>query len=81
MAYLSEMAARIGRGPEPLLTVDGLRMARKRMHYSSAKAERELGYRSRPAADAVRDALAWYRRHGCLAHLPGISVSPSASGQ
>jgi dihydroflavonol-4-reductase len=81
LAYLSEMAARFGRGAEPLLTVDGLRMARKRMHYSSAKAERELGYRSRPAADAVRDALAWYRRHGYLDHIPDIPVSPSASGQ
>jgi dihydroflavonol-4-reductase len=81
IAYLSEMAARLGRGAEPLLTVDGLRMARKRMHYSSAKAERELGYRSRPAADAVRDALDWYRRNGYLASTPEISVSPSASAQ
>ena len=74
------------RGPdpprrEPLLTVDGLRMARKRMHYTSAKAERELGYRRRPAAEAVRDALAWYRHNGYLANIPEISVSPSASAQ
>jgi dihydroflavonol-4-reductase len=81
LAYLSEMAARLTRGAEPLLTVDGLRMARKRMHYTSAKAERELGYRSRPAADAVRDALDWYRRNGYLANIPEISVSPSASAQ
>lgn len=80
IAYLSEMAARLTRGTEPLLTVDGLRMARKRMHFSSAKAERELGYRSRPAADAVRDALDWYRRNGYLANIPEISVS-SASAQ
>jgi len=81
LAYLSELAARLGRGGEPLLTVDGLRMARKRMHYSSAKAERELGYHSRPAADAVRDALAWFRRNGYLANIPRISVSPSTSSQ
>jgi len=81
MAYLSELAARVGRGGEPLLTVDGLRMARKRMHYSSAKAERELGYRSRPAADAVRDALDWYRRHGYLVPRRETSVLRSASGQ
>ena len=81
LAYLSELAARLGGGAEPLLTVDGLRMARKRMHYSSAKAERELGYRSRPAADAVRDALAWFRRNGYLANIPQISVSPSTSSQ
>ena len=81
IAYLSEIAARIGRTGEPLLTVDGLRMARKRMHYSSAKAERELGYRSRPAAEAVRDALAWYRHNGYLANIPEISLAPSASAQ
>jgi dihydroflavonol-4-reductase len=70
LAYLSELAARIGGRGEPLLTLDGLRMARKRMHFSSAKAERELGYRSRPAMDALRDALAWYRSHGYLARTP-----------
>jgi dihydroflavonol-4-reductase len=81
LAYLSELAARLGGGAEPLLTVDGLRMARKRMHYSSAKAERELGYRSRPVADAVSDALAWFRHNGYLPNIPEISVSPSASPQ
>jgi dihydroflavonol-4-reductase len=81
LAYLSELAARLGGGAEPLLTVDGLRMARKRMHYSSAKAERELGYRSRPAADAVSDALAWFRHNGYLPNIPEFSVSPSASPQ
>jgi dihydroflavonol-4-reductase len=81
IAYLSEIAARLRGAGEPLLTVDGLRMARKRMHFTSAKAERELGYRSRPAVEAVRDALDWYRRHGYLANIPEISVSPPASAQ
>ncbi len=81
MAHLSELVATIRRGAEPLLTVDGLRMAKTRMHYSSAKAERELGYRSRPAEDAVRDALAWYRRNGYLGDIADVAVSPSASAQ
>jgi dihydroflavonol-4-reductase len=34
------------------------------MYFSSALAERELGFRSRPAEQAVRDALDWYRQHG-----------------
>src|SRR5262245_2658555 len=34
-------------GREPLLTVDGLRLARKHMYFTSARAERELGYRAR----------------------------------
>jgi dihydroflavonol-4-reductase len=81
IAYLSEMAARLRRTGEPLVTVDGVRMAKKRMHFSSTKASRELGYRSRPAADAVRDALDWYRQHGYLADIPQISGSPSARAQ
>ena len=46
---------------EPLITVDGLRMARLRMFYTSARAERELGYRARPYQDGLRDAIEWFR--------------------
>lgn len=53
-----------GKTSEPFITVDGLRMAKKLMFFSSAKAERELGYRARPAADAFKDAIAWYRTCG-----------------
>lgn len=74
------MAARVGRGREPLLTVDGLRMARKRMHFSSAKAERELGYRNRSAAAALRDALAWYQSNGYLTRGPEIAA-PALAGR
>lgn len=51
---------------EPPVTRDHLRMARKMMFYSSAKAERELGYHARPAREAVRDAVAWFRATGRL---------------
>ena len=67
VALIAEAIARIGRGREPLVTTDGVRMARKPMYFTSAKAERELRYRSRPAIEGLRDAIAWYRRHGCLA--------------
>ncbi|MGH6913771.1 MAG: hopanoid-associated sugar epimerase, partial [Geminicoccales bacterium] len=66
LAHLAETAARLRGAGEPLLTTDGLRMARKRMYFSSALAERELGFRGRPALEALRDALAWYRGHGYL---------------
>ena len=66
VALIAEAIARIGRGREPLITADGVRMARKPMYFTSAKAERELGYRSRPAVEGLRDAIAWYRSHGCL---------------
>jgi dihydroflavonol-4-reductase len=51
-------------GVEPLVTRDHLRMARKLMFFSSAKARAELGYAPRPALEAVADAVAWFRAAG-----------------
>jgi dihydroflavonol-4-reductase len=51
---------------EPFVTTTGLRLAKDRMFFSSAKAERELGYRARPYREAVGEAIAWFRRHGYL---------------
>ena len=65
VAYASEFMARFT-GSEPLATVDGLRMAKYHMYFSSAKAERELGYSARPYQDALRDAIAWFRAQGRL---------------
>lgn len=53
-------------GIEPVVTRDHLRMARKKMYFSSAKAISELGYAPRPARLAVRDAVAWLRETGRL---------------
>ncbi|MBU6443757.1 MAG: NAD-dependent dehydratase, partial [Alphaproteobacteria bacterium] len=36
------------------------------MFFSSAKAERELGYRARPYRQALDDALSWFRGAGYL---------------
>ncbi len=65
IAHAAEALSRVS-GREPFVTVDGVRMARKIMFYSSAKAERELGYRSRPMEEALRDALAWFGERGYL---------------
>ncbi|MDX1514757.1 MAG: NAD-dependent epimerase/dehydratase family protein [Gammaproteobacteria bacterium] len=65
IAYLSEGWARVF-GGEPMATVDGVRMSRKRMYYSSRKAEQSLGYRHRPASEAISDAVAWFRDNGYL---------------
>ena len=53
-------------GVPPLVMRDHLRMARKRMWYSSAKAIAELGYAPRPARAAVEDAVAWFRANGMV---------------
>jgi len=66
LALGAEAVARVT-GKEPLLTVDALRMSRYRMFFTSAKAERELGYHPRPYDEAVADALAWFREAGQLA--------------
>jgi len=65
-AFLAEGWARISGRGEPRATRDGVRMARKRMFFSSEKAKRELGYEPRPAGEALRDAVAWFRSHGYL---------------
>lgn len=53
-------------GVPPLVTRDHLKMARKKMFYSSDKAKRELGYSPRPAREAVEDAVAWFRAQGMI---------------
>jgi dihydroflavonol-4-reductase len=65
VALVEETLARLT-GREPFATFDGLRMARKKMFFSSAKAERELGYRHRPAVEGIADALAWFRAEGMV---------------
>jgi dihydroflavonol-4-reductase len=65
LAFGAEALAHLT-GKEPLLTLDGLRMSRYRMFFTSAKAERELGYRSRPYLEGVVDALSWFREAGYL---------------
>jgi dihydroflavonol-4-reductase len=51
---------------EPFITLDGLRMAKHRMFFTSAKAERELGYKAKPAEEGIRDAIGWFRQAGFL---------------
>ncbi|MFO1060606.1 MAG: NAD-dependent epimerase/dehydratase family protein [Dongiaceae bacterium] len=65
LAHLAERWARLT-GRPPFATVDELRMAEKHMFFSSAKAAAELGYRARPAREAIGDAVAWFRAAGYL---------------
>ncbi len=53
-------------GREPFVTTTGLRLAKDRMFFTSAKAERELGYRARSYSEAIAEAIAWFRQHGYL---------------
>ena len=65
IAYLAEVWSRVS-GRSGRITLEGVRLARKRMFFSSAKAARELGYRWRPPAEAFDDAVRWFRERGLL---------------
>ena len=69
IAYVAEWIARLT-GRPTRVTVDSVRMARKRMYFSSDKAARELGYGFRPAALAIADALEWFGAEGYLGPRP-----------
>ena len=65
LAWGAELMAQFT-GREPMLIRDTLRMAKKHMFFSSAKAIRELGYKTRPAIEGLADAVAWFREAGYL---------------
>ena len=51
-------------GKEPRATVEAVRMGRKTMFASSAKAERDLGFKVLPVYHALRSAIDWFIAHG-----------------
>jgi dihydroflavonol-4-reductase len=57
------------RGKDPRATVEAVRMGKKMMFASSAKAERELGFRVIPIYDAMRSAIEWFVARG---YAPGF---------
>ena len=52
------------RGREPRATIDAVRMGRKKMFVSSAKAEHALGWRTVGVDDALKRAVEWFRTNG-----------------
>ena len=51
-------------GREPRATIDAVRMGKKKMFVSSAKAEQELGWKTVPVDGALRRAADWFRTNG-----------------
>jgi dihydroflavonol-4-reductase len=64
--FTGELLARLGLIKNPVATMDSVRMAAKKMYYSSDRAERELGYTHRPALEAVQDAVCWFKAQHML---------------
>jgi len=52
------------RGKEPRATLEEVRMGRKKMYASSARAQQELGFKVAPVYPAMRSAIEWFRANG-----------------
>lgn len=64
MAYIAEGFARLtGIPEEPRLNIAAVKMAKKKMYFSSDKARRELGLETRPAREALERAVNWFTEH------------------
>jgi dihydroflavonol-4-reductase len=51
-------------GREPVVNSAAVRIAALKRHFSSARAEAELGYRNRPFRESAADAWRWFKEHG-----------------
>ena len=69
-AFFDETVTGRLRGKEPRATVEAVRMGRKMMFASSARAERELGFQVLPVYHALREAIAWFVEHGYAPPYP-----------
>jgi dihydroflavonol-4-reductase len=66
-AFFEEWITGRIRGREPRATLEEVRMGRKKMFASSARAQQELGFRIVPVQPAMCAAIEWFRAHG---HAP-----------
>jgi dihydroflavonol-4-reductase len=76
-AFFDETVTGKIRGKEPRATVEAVRMGRKYMFASSAKAERELGFRLLPIYTALRGAIEWFVARGYAPPFPKQTQSVS----
>ncbi len=63
-AFFEEWITGRIRGREPRATLEEVRMGRKKMFASSARAAQELGFRILPVYPAMRAAIDWFRANG-----------------
>ena len=75
-AFFEEWMTGRMRGREPRATLEEVRMGRKKMFASSARAQQELGFRILPVYPAMRAAIEWFCAHGYAPQL----TAPQASG-
>ncbi len=69
-AFFEEWITGRIRGKEPRATLEEVRMGRKKMYASSARAQQELGFRIVPVYPAMRAAIEWFRANGYAPRCP-----------
>jgi dihydroflavonol-4-reductase len=63
LAHMNQWIAQLT-GQAPRIPLDGVKMAKYRMHYDCSKALRELGIPQTPPETALEKAVRWFRSHG-----------------
>lgn len=63
LAYLNQALA-AATGIPPRIPLEGVKMAKYKMHYDCSKAIRELGIPQTPPEVALEKAVRWFRTHG-----------------
>jgi dihydroflavonol-4-reductase len=63
LAYLNQWMANFT-GQPPRIPLEGVKMAKYKMHYDCSKAIRELGFPQTPPEVALEKAVRWFRNHG-----------------
>ncbi len=66
VAWAAETWCRLTGSGEPLATVEGVKLAKKIMFFTSKRARQELGYTSRPVKEALQDAIRWFEANGYM---------------
>jgi dihydroflavonol-4-reductase len=77
-AYAAQAWARLTDGAEPRVTVDAVRLSKKRMFFKSDKAQRDLGLFARPVEAALADAVQWFQQNGYI-DLPSTNRNRSST--
>ena len=66
ISFIQEFIADYITHKPPQAPLTGVRLAKSPMHFSSCKAQTELGFTTRPMQDSLIDALRWYEAQGLL---------------
>ena len=67
IAYVAEWWANVTKSKkEPMATVSGVKLSKKKMYFSVDKAKKELGYKPKDVMIALKDAIDWYKENNYL---------------